>query len=201
MAGGDDYQAKYRQLREITDPWGRLGSRQYLNGTWRIGHVPHIAPEGYLHHLLPPISNEDLETLQDVIGIDFPTRLCDLLSLHNGLELFDLLICIKGRRTSYRRSDFDAMMEQPFDMVLSNTLERPDSAPDELIFIGCLGDERQPVVMWPDGSISLWDTRTDSATASIYVDVFDLLVKEAQKAQLLFDSNGRRIDEASRLPN
>ena len=198
---GSDYQAKYRQLREIIDPWAKLGSRQYLNGTWRIGHVPHIAPEGYLHRFLPPITKGDMENLQDEIGIEFPVSLSNLLFLHNGLSLFDLFITIEGRRTSYRRSDMDAMMEQPYDMVLPNTLERPDSAPDELIFIGSLGDERQPVVMWPDGSISLWDTRTDSATASIYVDVFDFLVKEAQKAQLLFDSKGRRIDEASRLPN
>jgi hypothetical protein len=64
VAGGDDYQAKYRQLREIIDPWAKLGSRQYLNGTWRIGHVPHIAPEAYLHRFLPPISDEDLEKLE-----------------------------------------------------------------------------------------------------------------------------------------
>jgi len=201
MVGGDDYQAKYRQLREIIDPWAKLGSRQYLNGTLRIGHVPHIAPEGYLHRLLPPITKCDMEDLQDAIGIEFPVSLSNLLFLHNGLSLFDLHVTIEGRRTSYRRSDMDAMMEQPYDMVLPNTIERPDSAPDELIFIGSLGDERQPVVMWPDGSISLWDTGTDGATASIYADVFDLLVKEAHKAQLLFDSKGRRFDDASRLPN
>ena len=125
---------KYKQLREIVDPWSKLGSRQYLNGTLRIGHIPHLAPEGYLHRLLPPISRDDLEALQNDVGISFPVSLRDLLSLHNGLSLFDLKIVIDGRRTSYRRSDIDAMMEQPYDMVLPNTLGRPDSEPDKLIF-------------------------------------------------------------------
>ena len=184
---------KYKQLREIVDPWSKLGSRQYLNGTLRIGHIPQLAPEGYLHRLLPPISRDDLEALQNDVGISFPVSLRDLLSLHNGLSLFDLKIVIDGRRTSYRRSDIDAMMEQPYDMVLPNTLGRPDSAPDKLIFIGSLGDSRQPVSMWPDGSISLWDTKLDGATDPIYADVFDFLIDEAQKAQLLFDSTGHRI--------
>jgi SMI1 / KNR4 family (SUKH-1) len=191
-----DLATKYEELRRIIDPWARLGTRKYLNGTLRIGHVPHIAPEGYLHHLLPPISQENLETLQDKIGWDFPESLCELLKIHNGISLFDH-VSVYGKRTSYKRSDIDAMMEQPYDMVLPNTLERPDNAPEELIFIGSLGDDRQLVGVWPDGSISLWDPEKESASRPLYGNVFDFLLRESIKAQSLFDDNGHRIDLGS----
>ena len=186
--------SKYEELRRIIDVWAKLGRRKYPNGTLRIGHVPHVAPEGYLHHLLPPISPENLEVLQDEIGWDFPDSLSHFLKIHNGIDLFSDLVGINGRRTSYKRSDIDAMMEQPFDMVLPNTLERPGNAPEDFIFIGSLGDDRQLVGAWPDGSISLWDAEKELASMPLYGNVFDFLLDESIKAQSLFDDSGRRVD-------
>jgi hypothetical protein len=190
-----EYSKKYKALRAIVDPWVRLGAKTYAAGTLRIGHIPHIAPEAYLHRLGPPLDKAGLELLQDEIGRDLHASVCELLLLHNGMDLYSQYVGINGRRTSYQRSDPDAMMEQPFDMVTPNTRERPALAPEELIFIGSLGDERNYVAIWPGGSIAIWLRSQDTLVRTPYQTVFDFLLEEAQRAETLFDKIGHRIDE------
>jgi hypothetical protein len=183
----------YRLLRNVINSWIHLGCRQYANGTLRIGHVPHIAPEGYLHRLLPSISSESLDLLQDEINSDLPLSVCRFLLIHNGIGLYRC-INIYGRRTNFKRSDIDAMMEQPYDMVPLNTVERPDNAPEALVFIGSIGDENQPVAVWPDGKVCLWNIGQEKVEPTPYHSLFDFLLGEALKAEKLFDSRGRRVD-------
>jgi hypothetical protein len=183
----------YCRLRNIIDAWARLGSRQYANGTLRIGQVPHVAPEGYLHRLLPSIDLESLELLQDEIHSNLPSSVCRFLLIHNGIGLYRY-INIFGRRTSYRRNDIDAMMEQPYDMVSANTIERPDNAPESLVFVGSIGDEKKPVAVWPDGKICLWNVGQEKIVLTSYRSLFEFLLGESLKAERLFDAEGRRID-------
>jgi hypothetical protein len=183
----------YHELRKIVDQWSILGIRRYTGGTLRIGHIPHVAIEGYLHLLLPPISDQGIEALKTETGLDIPYSLQRLLKIHNGIEIFDY-VTLFGLRTSYKRSDMDAMMEQPFNMVTPNTKERPDAAPSDFLFVGSLGDDRLKVGLWPDGEVGYWDKKTQTVVPSGYYNVFEFLLEETRKAERLFDEKGRRID-------
>ena len=189
-----EIQKKYRAFREVIDPWSRLGTRKFTGGTLRIGHIPHCAPEGYLHALFAGLEDSELRDLQNEIDREFHKTLQKLMRLHNGMNLFNGQLSVYGLRTSYRRSEIDMMMEQPFDMVQLNTMERPDFAPGRLVFIGSIGDDRQRIAMNADGSIGIWDGREAKLREPMYESAFDLLVEEVRRMNRLFDRAGRRID-------
>jgi hypothetical protein len=186
----------YSELLILVDRWRALGVKRYLGGTLRVGHIPLVAPEAYLHDLLPPISDQGRDILEAEIGLDFPDSLGRFLKIHNGIGLFRY-ISIFGWRTSYNRSDMDAMMEQPFSMITPNTKECPDAAPNDFLFVGSLGDERLKVGLWPDGEVGYWDKKTQTVILSGYDNVFEFLLQEARKSEKLFDNNGYRVDDPS----
>jgi hypothetical protein len=184
----------YAKLRGLIDPWNRLGSKKFPAGTVAIGHVPHVAPEAWLHCLMPPLDQDSLEVLQGEIDRDFPSDLKQLMLLHNGMRLFNGLISVYGLRTSYQRSNMDAMQEQPFDMVRLNTLERPRNVSDELVFFGSIAYALESVAIKPDGTVSVWSKPRNLLLRRVYRSLFDFLVAEAVKANQRFDKDGRDND-------
>ena len=189
----------YAKLRTLIDPWNRLGSKRFPAGTLAIGHVPHVAPEAWLHLLMPPLDQDGLEVLQDQINRDFPSDLKRLMLLHNGMGMFSDLISIYGLRTSYQRSNMAAMQEMPFDMVRPNTLERPRNVPDDLIFFGSFDYALASVAIEPDGTISVWSKPRELLSRRVYRSLFDFLITEAVKANRRFDASGRDSDYPSML--
>jgi hypothetical protein len=185
-------QKLYNDLLSHLKSWEYLGSRCYPNGTLRIGHIPHLAPEGYLHDVFPSLSETELQVLEKEIGLPLPSSFARFLRLHNGMNIFDLVL-IEGLRTSYARSNIDDMMEQPYDIVMRNTLSRPIEAPKDVVFVGALGDQRQPVALRPDGKVSLWLDKNNELSPAIYDDIFEFALKETMKAEVQFDRAGKQL--------
>ena len=114
-----DYLDRVHQLMESYD---YLGRRVLPDGTRLIGHVPHVAPEAYLHVIFPRLSTEQVAEIGNRTGIPVPVVLASFLERVNGLRLFSKLF-IDGLRRSYSRSGDDAW--QPFAMETPNVDERP----------------------------------------------------------------------------
>ena len=135
-----------------------------------------------------------IEVLQNQLGQFIPDNFCRFLSLHNGVGVFTMYINIDGMRGSWTRTDLQLAAQQPFSILTSNVDRRPAKAPDDMLFIGSLGDKRDLVAMMPDGEVSLWSQDASSIPPRRYESVFDFLLTETRKARLLFDDKGRRRD-------
>src|SRR5262245_35891125 len=111
-----------------------LGVRVLDNGTRLIGHVPHVAPEAWLHIIFAPLSLTQVAQVEHEIATSLPEPFGDFLRRSNGLSLFSDSLSIHGLRSSYARSG-DAVW-QPFSIVTPNVPERPRSAGPSLVFVG-----------------------------------------------------------------
>src|SRR6266853_226310 len=82
-----------------------LGYERLSDGTQVIGHVPHVAPKAFLHELYPPLSAEEMEEVEKLLGKSLPLDFGKFLAMANGCFLFSGSLSIYGRRTSYARTE------------------------------------------------------------------------------------------------
>ncbi|MER8907164.1 SMI1/KNR4 family protein [Mesorhizobium sp. M0854] len=188
----------YRELRTLVDKWKRLGTKTYPDGTEWIGHTPDRAPEAYLHQLYAPLDAIGIGQMESEISRRLPDNFRCFLMLHNGIGLFANYINVYGLRRSWSRTNLVEAGQQPFSILEPNVQRRPGNAPDDVLFIGSLGDNRNLIAMNPDGRVFRWES-DDPLLGSInsYSSVFTFLLEEANEAAALFDPDGRRCDSDS----
>jgi hypothetical protein len=190
----DDARA-YRELQALIDKWRSLGQKPYPDGTEWIGHTPHRAPEAYLHQLYAPLGAIGIGQMESEISYRLPDNFRCFLMLHNGIGLFANYISIYGLRTSWSRTNLVEAGQQPFSILVSNIKRRPINAPDDVLFIGSLGDNNDLIGMNPDGRVFRWESDDPfSGSAKSYSSVFTFLLEEANEVAVLFDRYGRRHD-------
>ncbi|MGE4245705.1 MAG: SMI1/KNR4 family protein [Parvibaculaceae bacterium] len=172
----------YRKLRRLLERWNDRGVRNLPGGTILIAHSPEIAPEAYLHSLYPPLDEERIDLIEQEIQKPLPTSLRRFYGRHNGVFLFQDT-SIYGLRTSYQRSNFDAMLEQPFDIVALNTYSRPGWGNPETIFLGSRNDVTEYVGCNPYGEIEVYSKATGQCLREGYAGVLEYLVQEIERRQ------------------
>ncbi|MER9066138.1 SMI1/KNR4 family protein [Mesorhizobium sp. M0074] len=185
----------YRELRTLVDKWKRLGQKTYPDGTEWIGHTPHRAPQAYLHQLYAPLDAIGIGQMESEISRRLPDNFRCFLMLHNGIGLFANYINVYGLRRSWSRTNLVEAGQQPFSILEPNVQRRPSNAPDEVLFIGSLGKNRNLIGMNPDGRVFRWES-DDPLFGSInsYSSVFTFLLEEGNEVAALFDPDGRRRD-------
>jgi len=114
-----------------------LGEKVLADGTRLIGHVPHVAPEAWLHIVFPGLGDEEILRVESEIERPLPAAYRTFLRTTNGLGAFSDALAMYGLRQDYRRSG-DASY-QPFSIVVPNTIERPLGVPDAAVFVGGYG--------------------------------------------------------------
>lgn len=171
-----------------------LGEKAYADGTRWIAHTPERAPEAYLHQFYGPLSPNEIKDLEDELGGVFPASFSNFLELHNGIGLFANYINIYGLQRRRTRTDMTVAAQQPFSIFTPNGNERPKTAPDSLIFVGSIGDERNLLAALQDGRLLIWNEARSTDAPILYSSVFTFLAEQARLAKPLFDRMGRRRD-------
>lgn len=175
-----------------------FGFRQLTNGTMLYGHVPHIAPEAWLHQLFSPVSDHDIFMIEEKIGLPVPSQFRDFLKFTNGVNLFSGSLSIYGKRTSYARSGDDAW--QPFCVVTANTLDRPMQAKPWQFIVGSYRSDGSLVsIESRDGTAF----RTKGRSAKIlnrWRDFWTMLMEETSRLAGLFDETGHKLSKESTTP-
>lgn len=188
----------YKKVHVLVDQWRALGCKSYPDGTEWIGHTPHRAPEAYLHQLYAPLDDVRINQLEIELLNRIPDSFRCFLTLHNGIGLFANYINVYGLRTSWSRTNLLEAAQQPFSILVPNVKRRPLNAPDDVIFLGSLGKNRQLVGARPDGGVFLWEgDDTFPILSKSYSSVFAFLLEEATNAATLFGPDGRRRDSDS----
>lgn len=182
----------YRALMVVVESWQRLGVQVLPGGTRRIGHIPHRAPQAYLHDIFPGINEVQIRKLELKIGFVLPESLRSFYYLHNGMNLFGRF-GVYGLRAHFDRTSFPSILEQPYDIGTPNIEERPGMAPKEVVFLGSLSEEKVLVFAWPDGSIGFWDEAVSKLTRKQYDSLLQYLAFAAEIADLQFDELGKYV--------
>lgn len=193
-SGTEDARA-YRELRALVDQWKSLGCKTYPDGTEWIGHTPHRAPEAYLHQLYAPLDDTRIGQLEIELSHRLPDSFRCFLMLHNGIGLFADYISVYGLRTSWSRTNLVEAAQQPFSILVPNVKRRPLNAPDDVIFLGALGD-RGLIGARPNGGVFHWESDNNILLGCLksYSSVFTFLLEEANEAAALFGPDGHKRD-------
>ena len=183
-------------LQEVTEIMRRarhLGERVLDGGTRMIGHVPHVAPQAWLHILFSPLSDDEIGEVESEIGIAIPESLKVFYSLANGISLFSGSLAIYGRRDNYKRTVDSA--RQPFSITTPNTVERLRDAKGSYLFIGGYPSQKGYYLCVDIRDLRVYRCTRESAKPLANWGSFEeMLVAEANRLALLFDREGRRIN-------
>jgi len=177
---------------EKINKFGQFGIKELSNGTFLVGKAPHVAPSAWLHAVFAPLSDNQIEELQDKLGILLPDDFRYFLKRANGISIFSTSLSIYGHRDNYERNL--GSVWQPFDIITPNKYERPKDATKDFFFIGGYD--------W-DGSMLYIDLRTSkvyrcsnetSTPLNEWENLGKMLVEEVDRLIELFDSKGIEID-------
>lgn len=168
-----------------------LGVHVTSMGARLVGHVPHVAPEAYLHIVFPPLSEADMTALEGELRRPLPVAYRTLLGVTNGLTLFSGSLSIYGRRTSYVRTGDEA--RQPFSVVTPNAYERPSNLPADAIIVGGYYEDGSRVYVSASGETVRCD-RDDATPLNRWPDLLTMVTEEAQRLMSYFDESGRVRD-------
>jgi len=176
-------------LLKIVEQARGLGSRVLANGTQLIGHVPHIAAEGYLHEIYPGLTEDQILLLErNLAKSAIPQEYKAFLGMMNGAILFSGALWFGGYCRDYSRTGDDC--RQPFGLDYFNVLARPRDARNREFFIGGFDDEFGSLLYLRDGLVFRCG-RASSNPVQEWVGFWDMLASETVRISKLFDSMGR----------
>jgi len=188
-------------IRHALARWSDLGSIKFPDGCQLIGHVPHYAPEAYLHSIFRPLSEAELEIVERQIGKNLQPVLVSFLMRMNGLSIFSGAISLYGYRTSNKRSSILEMQCQPFDIIQYNLREKPKNLCSSDIAIGSYGDDCSKIIMCANQSIFRTERYDASCVLNRWGDLQSWLTCEVERLTRIFDADGRCTDENLILPS
>lgn len=184
------------EIIEILNRWKNGGKKKLSNGTELICHVPHVAPEAWLHEIYAPLSKENIESLENAVPLKLPQEYKEFLLRTNGINIFSDSLSIWGLRKSYSRSGDEAI--QPYDVISMNK-ERPKNCPDTWLFFAGYS--------W-DGTRLFFDLSSERDSGKVYrcerynariiqewPSLGEFLTSEVERLSKLFDEKGVEYDE------
>jgi hypothetical protein len=177
--------------------------KELTNGTKLVCHVPHIAPQAWLHYIYKGLSIEQIEEFEKKFPVAFPSEYKEFLKESNGINVFSDSLSIWGLRNSYERTGDGAI--QPYDILALNN-ERPKGCPNTWLFFGSYS--------W-DGTRLLFDLANGDGSNKVYrcarrstqilqewPSFWVWFDSEVERIGKLFDSNGIKYDKKiSTAPN
>lgn len=168
-----------------------FGFREASTGAKLYGHVPHVAPEAWLHAVFPPLSEPDISALEVKLNRKVPESFQGFLRLTNGLGIFSHSIAIYGKRSNYVRMG-DAVW-QPFCIVTANTFDKPENTQSFQFIIGSYrSDGALLSIDDRDGSVFVTKGRSKKVR-NRWSDLDTMLIEEMDRLAGLYDSVGRKI--------
>ena len=174
----------------VTDRAKVFGHRVLPNGTELVGHLPHVAPQAWLHQLFAPLAEAELVAWEQALGEPLPPALRAFYGYHNGLNLFSCDLSLHGRRHSYERTS-DAVW-QPFDLDNQNRYRRGGPIPGRLFLAG------NEDVLWLSLDLhtqAVQRTTADGTVIQNWSGFEEMLVTEVHRLANCFDEQGRRVNE------
>jgi hypothetical protein len=180
------------RVMQVIDSYRHLGERALPNGTRLVGHVPHVAPEAWLHSVFAPLRTDDVREVEWLLGRPIPAVFATFLSRSNGIRLFSDSLSIDGLRRSFIRVGDEA--RQPYSIMTTNRDERPRYSKHSYLYIG--GYSYDGSLLYIDETdMRVYRCRKKSAKPlNSWASFEEMLESEANRLSDLFDRNGRLLN-------
>lgn len=185
-----------QQLRQRYDP---LGSVEGENGSYRTGHVPHVAPYAYLCTRYAGLDDDGVRDAENDAERYIPEPYKELLRHMNGARLLGVSLH-GGIGGSVDRSGVG--IGQPISIWYQNAVERPDYIPDGHLGIGAINGEwssQGHLYLASTGEVELYNCQFDMIGAR-WSSLADFFGDEIPRRFSLYDDEGREIEKSKRLP-
>lgn len=188
-------ESHWANLNAILTRWRVRGARTTAFGAELICHVPHIAPEAWLHELHAPLTEPQLCSLEARLERAIPRDIRRFFRFRaNGLHLFSDSYSVHGRRWSLERIGDAAI--QPYCIASTNDpRERFRGCPPEFFFFGSYSEDGSRMA-YPDPSKSdeVWRVNRETGhKIAEWPDFWTWLVREATHYSALYDDCGRLV--------
>jgi hypothetical protein len=181
---------EFHEVVAILERATPLGVRSLDNGTKLIGHVPHVAPQAWLHVMFSPLNEEQVCNLEQTLQRNIPPDYREfLLSFGNGLCAFSDNLSLYGLQLISRSGD---NMWQPFPLDTPNFYERPPDASEQAFFIG--GYEQDGSLLYLEKGQVFRCNRNAATPLNKWPSFKEMLVAEVKRISTLFDDEGRLKD-------
>lgn len=181
-------------IGDLEKQYSALGERKLSNGARLIGHVPHVAPEAYLHSFFPGLDPDEIRGLENEIERELPEALEAFYARCNGLDLFAGSLSIFGLRDPFLEGDAGEV-GQPFSMVTPNVDERPADADDSFVFFGFYEWDGSLLYAAPSSPEVIRCSPESSEPLNTWPSLRAALTEEVKRLGKLFDRDGVKLDE------
>lgn len=186
--------AAWEQVQCILLRWRNGGTRNLRNGATLICHVPHIAPQAWLHEIHGRLKPRRLRLLEAKIGRPLPDELKKLYTHANGLNVFSDSLTVWGWIGRLHRSGDEAY--QPYSITsLHLFVERFSGCPEEFLFFGSCA-RGCSVVGYPSPLTSpeVWQVgRRTGTRQGTWPSLAAWLLEQTGRLAGYFDPNGRSL--------
>lgn len=190
---------KFKGL-DILMSYDNLGEKKLKDGTVLIGKAPHIAPMAWLHSIYPPLSESDINILEDQIKKIIPEPYKEFLKVSNGLNVFNTTLSLYGLRKNYNR-DVEINVWQPFDIIVPNTIEKPIDSADKAFIIGSYDWDGSYLFINTANEKIYLCSREDITPLFEWANFGEMLNGEIKRLSNLFDRDGKELNiDSSTLP-
>ena len=191
---------KISEIEERVRRWSNIGEKIYDDGTILVGHVPAQGELAYLHALYGPLSDSEIEFLEEKIKRKLPERLRLFYQRHNGCHLFLQNLFVYGLRRSWKRSDLDLMSRNPFDIYIPAMTTTPCSLSGQGFAISGY-DDKSIVFIETDGSVMRMSSDRDKQCLNQWHCFDDWLFSEFDRLSKFFDEYGNSaLGQAELVP-
>jgi hypothetical protein len=188
----------FETVSRVVEQARSFGFRQLPNGAKLYGHVPHVAPEAWLHQLYAPLSEHDILSLEKTLGQTIPDDFREFVRHTNGISLFSGSLSIYGKRISYARSGDEAW--QPFCIVTANTLDRPAHATSRQIVVGSYRNDGSLVFLDVNDGIAFRTKSRSREVLNRWTNLWAMLIDETCRLAGLFDACGHKLTDGRTTP-
>lgn len=170
-----------------------LGVEKTLSGAKLIGKAEFIAPNAWLHKIYRPLTENEIQEVENILGTNIPLSYKQLLKESNGCKFFNTTLSLDGFRRNYKRDEENIW--QPFDLCITNVDERLFGASENIFFIGGYD--------W-DGSLIYIDKISDQVKRcsvdnitpiNIWQNLEIFLKEEIIRLESMFSLNGKQLNE------
>lgn len=176
-------------VHAIVARWSNCGEQRLSDGTLLIGRIQSKGVGAYLHRLFSPLTPEEILNLTELVRAELPYQLAEFYKFHNGCNLFESNITVYGLRRSLDRSDFDAVLSNPFDLRVQSLTHRQDSPSGNGFCFSKYQDDTL-IFIENDGSVVRCSEGRDSKILNAWPSFPVWLVSELERFGRFYDHRG-----------
>lgn len=187
----------FSEIMEKTSKWKYLGERTTENGALLIGHVPHVGGQAYLHVFHKPLTDTEINDVQQGIPVKIPLYYKEFLKYTNGVHFFSGSLSLFGLRVSWGR---DVEERQPFCIKGANNEERPKDAKPNMFFFGFYKWDGSLLFGMSDSNMIYRCQGDNLVVLNEWCSFEQMILSEYDRMSILFDNEGKRDKKTSTVP-